>query len=508
MGNLATRLSALSPDKLALLRRRLQAAGGEAARTRIARQRRDGEAFPLSFAQERLWFLDQLQPGSTMYHIPEVYGFPGPLNVAALEQSLNEIVRRHETLRTRFAVRGGAPVQIVADYEPSPLARIDLRGIDQAQRYAEVQRLIAQAAATPFDLTRDRLFRTVLLELGDAEHVLLVTMHHIVSDGWSMDVFARELTQLYDAYSAGGASPLPELSIQYVDFAQWQRQALSGEALQRDLLYWKRQLEGAPAVLDLPTDRPRPAVQTFRGSAHYFAVSPSVETKLKTLAQSEGATLFILLLAAFKVLLYRWSGQPDQVVGTLIANRNRVEIEGLIGFFVNTLVLRTDLSGNPGFRELLRRVRETTLEGFAHQDLPFEKLVEELHPERRLSHHPLFQVLFALQNIPTNKPAGSLPEPDAPRTGSRNAKFDLALFMTEAGSGLIGAFEYNTDLFDQTTIAAMAVHLVGLLAGVAVDPDAPILDIALDDGAADRRVDDAWRQGRGFADKFEFEQAQ
>ena len=507
MGNLATRLAALSPDRLALLQRRLQAAGVGLARARISRQPRDGAGLPLSFAQERLWFLDQLQPGSTMYHIPEVYGFPGPLNVTALEQSLNEVVRRHEILRTTFAVRDGLPVQIIAEPGASILARIDLRNDDPADRAAGVQRLMAHAAATPFDLTQGPLLRAVLVELGDAEHVLLITMHHIVSDGWSMDIFVRELTQIYDAFSAGRPSPLPELPIQYVDYAQWQRQALAGAVLQEHLSYWKRQLEGAPAMLALPTDRPRPPMQTFRGALHYFAVAPAIEITLKTLARQEAATLFMLLLAAFKVLLYRWSGQSDEVVGTLIANRNRVEIEGLIGLFVNTVALRTDLSGNPGFRELLRRVRGTTLEGFAHQDLPFEKLVEELHPERRLSHHPLFQVLFALQNIPRPAHAGELPAPDAASAGWRTAKFDVAMFMAEAGPGLIGAFEYNTDLFDGSTIAAMATHFEALLAGIAANPDTSILDLPLygdnpgDPANGDQQQDDV------LADKFDFEQA-
>jgi non-ribosomal peptide synthetase component F len=260
-------------------------------------------------------------------------------------------------------------------------------------------------------------------------------------------------------------------------------------------------------MLDLPTDRPRPPMQTFRGALHYFAVAPTIEITLKTLARQETATLFMLLLAAFKVLLYRWSGQPDQVIGTLIANRNRVEIEGLIGLFVNTVALRTDLSGNPGFRELLRRVRGTTLEGFAHQDLPFEKLVAELHPERRLSHHPLFQVLFALQNIPRPAPAGGLPAPDAAPAGWRTAKFDVAMFMAEAGPGVIGAFEYNTDLFDGSTIAAMAAHFEALLAGIAVNPDTSILDLPLGGNNPGDPADGDQQQGDFFADKFDFEQA-
>jgi len=504
MSNLAARLSLLSADKLALLRSRLRAAGDGKARTQIPRLSRDRDSFPLSFAQERLWFLHKLQPESTAYNIPEVYGFPGPLNVAALEQSLQEIIRRHEILRARFVVQDGVPLQIIAAPEPMALPVINLRQLAAEARQDALRRLVAQAAEVTFDLARGPLVQVTLVALGDAEHVLLVTMHHIVSDGWSMAVFARELARIYDAYSAGRPSPLPDLALQYVDFAQWQRQSLTGAVLETQLDYWKRQLAGAPAVLDLPTDRPRPPMQTF--------VPADVTNALNTLARQEGATQFMVLLAVFKVLLYRWSGQPDLVVGTLIAGRNRVEIEGLIGFFVNTLALRTDLSGNPGFHDLLRRVRLITLEGFAHQDLPFEKLVGELRPERRLSHHPLFQVLFALQNI--GAPLAPAPDPsaavsaagsqsaDTPPIGGRTAKFDVALFMSPSGSGLAGAFEYNIDLFDAATMHRMAAHFVALLGGIAAAPDHHILDLPLD---AVQAVDRGGHLCHRLVDTFDFE---
>jgi non-ribosomal peptide synthetase component F len=507
MGDLAKRISALSPEKLALLKSRLQRKRGNEPRNGITRQPRDRNAFPLSFAQERLWFLDQFQSGSAMYHIPAIYRFQGPLNVVALERSLNEIIRRHEILRTTFTVIEGRPVQVIARHESLPLTRMDLRGVDGPNREREVQRLIAQEAAAPFDLLRGPVLRTTLLELDDADHVLLLTMHHIVSDGWSMGVFVHELAELYDAYSAGRSSPLPELPIQYLDFAQWQRQLLRGEVLQRHLAYWKRQLDGAPTILELPTDRPPPTVQTFQGAVQAFSVSPRVTEALKALGRREGATLFMTLLAAFKTLLYRYSGQEDQVVGTLIANRNRMEIEGMIGFFVNTLALRTQLSGNPGFREVLTRVREVTLDGYAHQDLPFEKLVEELHPQRKASRHPLFQALFALQNIQTLPGDTGASAQTAPQYHSGTAKFDLALFMVETGQGLTGAFEYNIDLFDASTITGMGARLVTLLEGIAAHPEMPILDIPL--GNADGRCpEQGWSPGlhNKFADdRFVFE---
>ncbi|MDE1147116.1 MAG: condensation domain-containing protein [Azospirillaceae bacterium] len=513
MADLAARLSNLSVDQRALLQSRLQAARAGQASTAgtsaaITRLTRDRDVFPLSFAQERLWFLDQLQPYSAAYNIPEVYSFSGPLNVEALERALQEILRRHEVLRSRFVVREGQPAQCI-DPPPAPVLRmVDLRPLAADARPAALQRLVMEAAGTVFDLSAGLLLRATLVALGDADHVLLVTMHHIVSDGWSMAIFARELTQLYQAYYAGQPSPLAELPIQYVDFAHWQRHWLSGAVLQRLLDYWRGQLAGAPAILALPTDRPRPPMQTFVGAQYNFNVAPEVTAALTALARQEGATLFMVLLATFKALLYRWSGQEDIVVGTLTAGRNRVDIEGLIGFFVNTLALRTDLSGNPRFRDLVRRVRTVTLEGFAHQDLPFEKLVGELRPERRLSQHPLFQVLFALQNISAQTaapPQGASPPPaaDPAPVAARTAKFDVALFMSPSGAGLAASFEYNVDLFDAATIARMAAHLVTLLDGVVATPDRPILDIPLE-AAVPSAAGREHRRGR-LEETFDFE---
>ncbi|RMF30995.1 MAG: non-ribosomal peptide synthetase, partial [Chloroflexi bacterium] len=395
---------------------------------------RDGD-LPLSFAQQRLWFLDQLEPGNLLYNLPLAVRLSGRLDVEALERSLSEIVRRHEVLRTTFASVGGKPRQVIAPPKPLPLPLVDLTGLPEARREAEVQRLAQEEARRPFDLAHGPLLRVQLLKLDDEEHVVLVTMHHIVSDGWSMGVFVREIAALYAAFAAGEPSPLPELPIQYADFAAWQRKWLQGETLEKQLAYWKEQLSGSPPVLELPTDRPRPSVQTSRGASFAFALPQDLSQAIQALSQEEGVTLFMTLLAAFQTLLYRYTGQEDICVGTPIANRNRPEIEGLIGFFVNTLVLRTDLSGNPRFTELLKRVREVALGAYAHQDLPFEMLVEALQPQRDMSHSPLFQVMFVLQNVPLEAlelPDLTLRPVDVDRG---TATFDLTLSMAEGPEG-------------------------------------------------------------------------
>jgi amino acid adenylation domain-containing protein len=438
---------------------------------------REGK-LPLSFAQTRLWFLEQLQPGSA-YNIAAAVRLMGSLHVAALEQSLNEIVQRHETLRTTFTTLSGEPVQVIAPVLALSLPLVDLRQLPEAQQELEVERLASEEAQRPFDPSIGPLLRATLLQLGEAEHVLLLTMHHIVSDGWSMGVLIRELAALYQAFSTGNPSPLPELPIQYADFAHWQHQWLQGEVLETQLVYWQQQLAGAPAVLELPTDRPRPAVQTFRGASQSLALSKSLSQKLKTLSQRCGVTLFMTLLAAFQTLLYRYTGQDDICVGSPIANRNRSETEGLIGFFVNTLVLRTHLAGNLSFQELLERVREVALGAYAHQDLPFEQLVEALQPERSLSHQPLFQVMFALQNAPTE--ALELPglTLSSLEIDTATAKFDLTLSMEDTPQGLMGSLEYSTDLFDATTISRMLEHLQTLLEGIVANPQQRLADLPL-----------------------------
>jgi amino acid adenylation domain-containing protein len=424
----------------------------------------------LSFAQNRLWFLDQLEPNSALYNIPIALRLVGTLNQAALEQSLQEIIHRHEALRTNLITVDGQTRQIIQKLTNWTSSVVDLRHLSTTEQEIAAQELVQQQALQPFDLEKQALVRATLVLLSVTEHLFLVCMHHVVSDGWSMGVFVQELATLYNAYSIGQPANLAPLPIQYADFAIWQRQWLAGDVLQNQLNYWQQQLKDAPALLSLPTDRPRPAVQTFAGAYHEFALSVELTQKLTKLSQEQGVTLFMMLLAAFDTLLYRYTEQSDILVGTPIANRNRSEIEGLIGFFVNTLVLRTDVSGNPSFVELLTRVRLMAMDAYAHQDLPFEMLVEVLQPERDLSHAPLFQVDFLLQNDPlstvelTGLTVSPLP------IESATAKFDLTLGMQNTGNGLVGVWEYNTDLFDHSTIARMAGHFVTMLEAIVANP--------------------------------------
>ncbi len=439
---------------------------------------RDAE-LPLSFAQNRLWFLDQFESNSALYNIPLAFCLVGTLNVAALEQSLQEIIHRHEALRTNLITVDGKPSQIIQTQTNWTLSIVDLKHLSTTEQEIASKLLAQQQAIQPFGLATEALVRATLVVLNNTEHVLLVSMHHVVSDGWSMSVFVQELSALYNAYSQGQPSPLAPLPIQYADFAIWQRHWLQGDVLQSQLSYWQQQLADAPALLSLPTDRPRPSVQTFTGAYQEFALSVELTNGLTQLSQQQGATLFMTLLAAFDTLLYRYTGQSDILVGSPIANRNRSEIEGLIGFFVNTLVLRTDLSGNPSFSELLTRIREMAMDAYSHQDLPFEMLVETLQPQRYLSHTPLFQVMFVLQNAPistielTGLTVSLLP------TESATAKFDLSLAMQNTATGLVGVWEYNTDLFDAGTIERMTGHFVTLLEGIVANPQQPISQLPL-----------------------------
>ncbi|HEX2569426.1 MAG TPA: amino acid adenylation domain-containing protein, partial [Polyangia bacterium] len=463
---------------------------------------RTGE-LPLSFAQQRLWFLDQLEPGNPFYNLPIAVRMVGKLDVAALERSLAEVVRRHEALRTTFVGHEGRPVQVLAPELDLRLDLVDLQDQPPELREARARERAQEEVQRPFDLARGPLLRACLLRLGAEDHVLLVTLHHIVADGWSLGVLVREFGALYSAFSSGQPSPLAPLVLQYVDYAAWQREWLAGAVLERQLAYWKGQLGGRLPVLELPTDYPgpgaRPPVQTFRGAQHVFTLPRPLAQALDGFSRRQGATLFMTLLAAFQALLQRYSGQDDIVVGTPIAGRTRAELEGLIGLFVNTLALRTDLGGNPTFRTLLGRVREVTLGAYAHQELPFEKLVEELEPERDLSRSPLFQVLFALQNmpIPALAPAGLTITPVELDAGI--AKFDLSLYLQETAAGLRGVLEYNTDLFEAATIARMAGHFESLLRGIAADPDQPLAELPLLTAAEREQLLVTWNQTRSEA---------
>ncbi|HVG59538.1 MAG TPA: amino acid adenylation domain-containing protein [Hyalangium sp.] len=428
--------------------------------------------FPLSFAQQRLWFLEQLSPGDAASNIPSALEIRGRLDVAALERSLEALVARHETFRTRLAIEEGEPRQCVVAQLPGPhLRRVDLRSLPAERVPAELERLIRAEAEEPFELGACPLWRATLVQCAEQHFVLLLTMHHIVSDGWSMGVLVRELSMLYEAFSRGSASPLAPLPFQYADFAQWQRGWLQGERLDQQLAWWRKHLEGRPAVLELPTDRPRPSAPTSAGAARRMRVPAATADRLRALANEEGASLFMVLLAAFDVLLARYSGQESVVVGTPIANRGSAEQEGLIGFFVNTLALHTRVVGSPSFRALLRQVRDAALGAYAHQDLPFEKLVESLQPARSLSQTPLFQVMLVMQN----EPAGPLALRELTlrplELESQSARFDLTVYFAETEEGLAGTIEYSTELFDAATIARMEGHLLTLFEAVATGPD-------------------------------------
>jgi len=455
--------------------------------------------FPASFAQQRLWFLDQLLPGNTIYNVPTVIRLTGSLNLAALEQTFNEIVRRHETLRTTFKALDGQPVQVIpaeiCANIPNltiPISVLDLQQLPVNEQEIEAKCIITAEIERPFDLSSGPLLRVIVLVLSKTEHILLLNMHHIICDDWSIGVLIREVGTLYAAFAKNQVSPLLELPLQYADFAHWQREWLQGEVLQTQLAYWRQQLNSI-SMLHLPTDKPRPAIQSYQGETQFIELPLKLTDALEKLSQQEGATFFMTLLAAFQTLLYRYTHQEDIAVGSPIANRNRSEIEGLIGFFVNSLVLRSNLSGNPTFRELLGRVREVTLGAYSHQDLPFEKLVEELHPQRNLSHHPLFQVVFSVQNAPMS--ALELPGlvPSFINIDLQKTRFDLELHLWKCSEdyrslwganwkyseGLRGVMVYNTDLFDKATISRILEHFKTLLSSIVANQEQRIANLPL-----------------------------
>ncbi len=430
------------------------------------------EVLPLSFSQQRLWFLHQLEKESAAYHIPTALRLTGVLNIEALEQSLTEIIRRHEVLHTTFSMRDGNAVQVIAPVQPMTLQKIDLSLSTEPS--AKVQQIFTTEFHRSFDLSKGPLLRGTLLQLGEKEHVLLLIMHHIISDGWSQGIFYKELSALYDAFGNGLPSPLSKLPIQYIDFAAWQRSFLQGKMLDEQLSYWKQQIDGF-TTLDLPTDKVRPPQQTFRGSRHFLSFPKSLSQAIKALSQQEGVSLFISLLTAFNILLFRYTGQKDLVIGTATANRTVQEIEDLIGCFFNTLVLRTKIGSNPNFHELLAQVKQTTLDAYEHQHLPFEKLVEELQLPRDMSRSPIFQVMFILQNAPTRH---ALQLTGLTLTSLMldpgRAQLDLNCHMWEEGEELRGFFEYNTDLFEASTIERMQGHFQTLLEGIVANPSKPI----------------------------------
>jgi amino acid adenylation domain-containing protein len=456
---------------------------------------KDVFVFPLSFAQERLWFMDQLLPDNSLFNLSTAVRLRLPLNGEAIERSLNEILRRHESLRTSFVVIDGHPAQVIAPSLHMSLPIVDLAKLPPTEREREADRLANEEAHTPFDLRRAPLLRVKVLRLEPADFVLLVTMHHIISDGWSMGIFWNELSAIWSAFAAGRPSPLPEPSIQYADFALWQREWLQGRVLAEQLAFWREKLRGAP-VLELPHDFPRPPVQTFSGATYDFTLSRETAAGLNAVCQSEGVTPFMVLLAAFQTLLHRYTGQEDIVVGSYIAGRNRAEVEGLIGFFLNSLVIRVDASGNPSFREMLARVRNVTVEAYAHQDVPFAKLVEELQPERDLSRNPFFQVMFQMLNVPTLSRFEKGEKPDLLETRRSAAVFDLSCMFAQSPDGLAGHLEYNTDLFRHETIVRLAGHYERLLGSAVSQLDQRLSELTILSGEERRQVVREWSTHR------------
>jgi amino acid adenylation domain-containing protein len=457
-------------------------AGEKDATPPLVRVEREGQGelrLPLSFAQQRLWFIDQLEPGNTAYNIPGALRLEGRLDLEVLERVINELVRRHETLRTRFEAEDGSPVQVIDEWKLWKLEVIDLRSLPLEEREAEVKRRKREEAKTGFDLTKGPLLRVKALILEEERYLALFSMHHIISDGWSMGILIKEVGALYQAYITGAPSPLPELEIQYADYTVWQRQWLQGEVLEKQLAYWKRQLAGAAQLLQMPTDRPRPDIPNYNGDYESFVLNAELSESLKRLSRDTDVTLFMSLLAAFQLLLARYSGQDRVVVGTPVAGRNRRETEGLIGFFVNTLVMVTDLSGNPTARKLLGQVREDAIGAFMHQDLPFEKLVEEIQPERDLSRQPLFQVMFTFQNRLEGSPVITNLRGGNERVEIEDAKFEISFAAEESHGRITGYVEYARDIYERESMSRLLGHFERLLEGITADPERRVLDLPL-----------------------------
>nr|ASR75187.1 AptC [Nostoc sp. KVJ2] len=477
MSDILKRLEALSPEKRELVLQKLkkQQQSAQNSLTPVSRE----QPLPLSFAQQRLWFLDQLEGENSVYNVPFFLKIQGFINIAALEQAIREVVQRHEVLRTSFCVVDESPIQVIHAHPQLTMQVLDWRELTEENQLSKAQQLATEELQQPFDLSNPPLLRVKLLQLSDKSHLLLLVIHHIVCDGWSMDIFRRELFSLYTSFSAGKPSPLTELPLQYADFAHWQRQWLQGKVLETQLNYWQKQLAGVSPLLELPTDKPRPSLQSYRGRSEFLQLNQDLTQKLKRLSQESGTTLFMTMLAVFTLLLSRYSGQEDIVVGSAIANRNRRETESLIGFFVNTLALRTNLQGNPTFLELLERVKQVTLDAYDHQDLPFEKLVDELGLERSLSHHPLFQVAFSLQNETQQQLETNGLTLNRFKWENTTTLFDLSLIFRETPQGLTGEWEYATDLFAAKTIQRMAGHFAVLLQAIVDNPQQTINTLPL-----------------------------
>ncbi|PYS61631.1 MAG: non-ribosomal peptide synthetase [Acidobacteria bacterium] len=498
--HLAQQLAALSPAKRSLLELRLMRKNRrQSARSMTIPRQSNRESAPLSYNQQGLWVLNQLMPGTSLYHTPMVVRLTGNLDVAALKNALDMVVARHDALRTTFGIVDGSPKQVVAKSLALEMSIIDLIEVPQPDRDAEAQRLLEDEAGRPFDLSQGPLIRSLLLRLGEREHILLVTTHHIVTDGWSVGIFQRELSALYQALVDGQPSPLPQLPIQYTEYSIWQREWFEGDVYQSQLAYWKKQFATLPPVLELPADHPRPSIQAyraFRGAQHTISLSKQLTHDLKQLCRKENVTLFMTLMAAFQVLLHRYTGEEDIVVGTPIAGRQMPETEDLIGLFINTLAMRTSVSGELTLRDLLSRVKEVALGAYAHQDLPFERLVKELQPERTLAHNPLFQVMFVLQSEDIQPLQLKGLEVEHFRVGNIMANFDLTLDIVERDEQLVCLFESNADLFDSDTIERLMGHFQNLLEGIVANPEQKISELPLLSEAERRKLLVEWNDTR------------
>src|SRR6266436_782125 len=489
---LASRRGALSALKQQELERLLNRSVAEESPARMIPARPADEPAPLSFAQERLWFLYQLEPESSAYNVCFPLRITGRLNLAALNQSINEAVRDHESLRTTFGAVDGRPVQNINPARNLDLPIVDLSSLPDSQRKEVVGRLVDEGSRRRFNLTEGPLFQPALFRVAKDEHVLLVLLHHIIFDEWSRPLLVRDVGKIYEAFDQGQPSSLPELPIQYSDFAHWHRQSLRDEVLEQELSYWRTQLDDSPLMMNLPTDRPRPPVMTYQGDALPIVVPEELTGKLRNLTRSAGTSLFMTLLASFQMLLSRYTGQDDIVVATPVAGRRSVDTEDLIGFFVNTLLIRTRLAGNPRLREVIDRVRNVVLEAQTHQDLPFEKLVEELHPERSLSHGPLFEVMFVF----TNKPRTLMEVQDISisllETISGTEKFGLTFEISEGFHELNCSLSYRTDLFDRSTIERLGRHWQRLLEAMVTEPDRLLSNVELLDEDEQAEIITEW----------------
>jgi len=489
------RVSSLTEEQYHQLADRLVQQGGRRRGRHIPLRKDSRTSLPAAFAQERMWFYHQLDPTGAAFNIPMAVRFRGNLNVIALEQCIREVVRRHEILRTSFQPIDGRLYQVIGLKPTLLYSIVDMEHLDRAGLELEVRRLAESESSRPFDLTGYPLLRTLVIRLSSKEHVVIVTMPHIISDGWSVRVLIAEVGTLYEAYRCGNPLQLPELPLQYADFSEWQREYLSAEQLDELVSYWKRQLRCKDTALNLPTDRPRQLMKHFQGGCREFSLPADLFDLLIAVGRRERATLFMTLLAGFQVLLHRYTGDAEIPVGTIVANRNQREIEGLIGFFVNNLVIHTDLSGNPTFRELLRQVRRVTLEAYDHQDLPFEMLVEILQPVRDNNCSPLFQVMFVLQNVPLPPLAMTDLAVDGFEIVSSIVHFDLSLIMQETPLGLTGWLNYRKELFNDLTISEMTHNFSALLRELGTFPDKHLKDISIGDkdnvnGLIDRFNDD------------------